>query len=117
MPYVVVEHGETPFSRSLRRRRLVVAGVIAGVEAILVLTDVVPWWTAVLAAIAAVAIYVGWAREHGSSLVRSLAWIAAASQLAVVLVPVAIVLAGLLAIVGVVALAVIALTALLLDRR
>ena len=94
-----------------------VAGVIAGVEAILVLTDVVPWWAAVLAAIAAVAIYAVWAREHVSPLVRSVAWVAAASQLVVVLVPVAIVLAGLLAIVGVVALAVIALTVLLLDRR
>jgi len=117
MSNVVVEHGEAPFSRRLRRRRFIVAGVIAGVETILVLTDVVPWWAAVLAAIAAVAIYVAWAREHVSPLVRSVAWVAAASQLVVVLVPVAIVLAGLLAIVGVVALAVIALTVLLLDRR
>ena len=117
MSFVVVEHGETPSARRLRRRRFIVAGVIAGVEAILVLTDVVPWWAAVLAAIAAVAIYVGWAREHISPLVRSVAWVAAASQLVVVLVPVAIVLAGLLAIIGVVVLAVIAITVLLLDRR
>jgi hypothetical protein len=112
-----VEHGEGSFSRSLRRRRVIVAGVIAGVEAILVLTDIVPWWAAVLAAVAAVALYVGWAREHSAPAIRSVAWVAAASQLVVVLVPVAIVLIGLLAIVGIVVLAAVALTVLLLDRR
>ena len=117
MSYVVVEHGESAFSRSLRRRRFIVAGVIAGVEAVLVLADLIPWWAAILAAIAAVAIYVGWAREHTNPIVRSVAWVAAASQLVVVLVPVAIVLAGLLAIIGIVLLAVVALTVLLLDRR
>ncbi len=81
------------------------------------LVDLIPWWVAILAAIAAVALYVGWAREHANPIVRSVAWVVAASQLVVVLVPVAIVLAGLLAIVGVVVLAVIALTVLLLDRR
>lgn len=117
MSYVVVEHGEGRISRSLRRRRFVVAGVIAVVEAVLVLVDLIPWWVAILAAIAAVALYVGWAREHGNPIVRSVAWVVAASQLVVVLVPVAIVVAGLLAIVGLVALAVIPLTVLLLDRR
>jgi len=117
MSNVVVEHGEGPFSRSLRRRRFIVAGVIAGVEAVLVLADLIPWWAAILAAIAAVAIYVGWARAHTIPIVRSVAWVGAASQLVVVLVPVAIVLVGLLALIGVVALAVIALTVLLLDRR
>lgn len=117
MSYVVVEHAEGPFSRSLRRRRFIVAGVIAGVEAVLVLADLIPWWGAILAAIAAVAIYVAWAREHSNPIVRSVAWVAAASQLVVVLVPVAIVLAGLLAIIGIVLLAVIAFTVLLLDRR
>lgn len=117
MSNVVVEHGEGSLSRTLRRRRFVVAGVIAGVEAILVLADIVPWWAAVLAAVATVAIYVVWAREHSSALVRSVAWVAAASQLVVVLVPVAIVLVGLLAIVGIVVLAAIALAVLLLDRR
>ncbi|MCY7303282.1 MAG: hypothetical protein LH654_09670 [Thermoleophilia bacterium] len=117
MSYVVVEHGEGPFSRGLRRRRFIAAGVIAGVEAVLVLADLIPWWAAVLTAIAAVAIYVGWAREHTNPIVRSVAWVLGASQLVVVLVPVAIVLVGLLALVGVVVLALLALTVLLLDRR
>jgi len=117
MSNAVVEHGEGPFSRRPRRRRLIVAGVIAGIEAALVLADVIPWWVAILAAVVAVAIHVGWAREHSAPLVRSIAWVAAASQLVVVLVPVTIVLVGLLAIVGVVVLAAVALAVLLLDRR
>lgn len=117
MSNVVVEHGEGPFSRSLRRRRVIVAGVVAAVEAILVLADLIPWWVAILAAVAAVAIYLGWARERSNPIVRSVAWIAAASQLVVVLVPVAIVLVGVLAIVAIVLLSVIALVVLILDRR
>lgn len=117
MSNVVVEHGESSFSRSLRRRRFIVVGVIAGIEAILVLADVIPWWAAILAAVAAVAIYVGWARDHPAPIVRSVAWVGAASQLVVVLVPVAIVLVGVLAIVGVVVLAALALAVLLLDRQ
>jgi hypothetical protein len=112
MSYVAVENGEGLFARSLRRRRF-----IGGVEALLVLADVIPWWAAILAAAAAVAIYVGWAREHSVPIIRSVAWVAAASQLVVVLVPVVIVLVGVLAIIGVVVLAVIALLVLLLDRR
>lgn len=117
MSNAVVEHGESSFSRTLRRRRFMVVGVVAGAETILVLADVVPWWAAILAAVAAVAIYVAWAREHPAPIVRSVAWVAAASQLVVVLVPVAIVLVGVLAIVSVVVLAAIALTVLILDRR
>ena len=113
----VVEHRESPLSRSLRRRRFVVAGVIAGLEAVLVLVGIVPWWLAVVAAVVAVTAYAGWAREHPAPFVRSVGWVAAASQLVVVLVPVGIVLLGLLALVGVVALAAVALTVLLLDRR
>jgi hypothetical protein len=114
---VVVEHGEGSFSRGLRRRRFLVAGVIAALEATLVLAGVLPWWVAVLAAFVAAALYVGWARQHRAPLVRSVAWVAAASQLVVVLVPVTIVLVGLLALAALVLLAVIALTVLLLDRR
>ncbi len=117
MSNIVVEHGESPFARRLRRRRFPIAAAIAAIEAIFVLAGIVPWWAAVLASFVAVAAYVGWARQQRSALVRSVAWIAAASQLVVVLVPVAIVLIGLLAVVGLVVLAVIALAVLLLDRR
>ncbi|MEI7759798.1 MAG: hypothetical protein WCJ67_03410 [Thermoleophilia bacterium] len=117
MSNLVVEHREGSFSRNLRRRRFIVAGSVAVVEAALVLADLVPWWAAVIAAVASVVLYVQVGREHSMPIIRSVSWIAAASQFVVVLVPVAVVLLGLLALVGVVVLAVLALTVLLLDRR
>lgn len=117
MADLVVEHHESPFTRRVRRRRFPIAMAIAIVEAVLVLLGLVPWWVAVVAGIAAVAVYAGFGREHRASGVRSATWIVAVSQLIVVLVPVAVVLIGLLALVGVVAFAAIALAVLLLDRR
>jgi hypothetical protein len=64
-----------------------------------------------------VALYVRVGRSHASPSVRTATWLAAVSQLLVVLVPVGIVFIGVLAIVVVALLAVGALTALLLDRR
>ncbi|MSO95216.1 MAG: hypothetical protein EXQ81_05405 [Thermoleophilia bacterium] len=117
MSNLVVEHREGSFSRGLRRRRFIVAGGVATVEAVLVLADLVPWWAVVVAAVAAMAFYVGVGRAHSVPIIRSVSWVAAASQLVVVLVPVAVVLLGFLAFVGVVVLAVLALIVLLLDRR
>jgi hypothetical protein len=117
MTELVVEHHESPFSRRLRRRRVQVAIGIAAVEALLLLAGVVPWWLAVAAAVVAVGLYVGYGREHAAPGVRLATWVAAVSQLIVVLVPVGIVLVGLLALVGVVVLAALALIVLLLDRR
>jgi hypothetical protein len=117
MSDLVVEHRESRFSHRLRRRRVQIAIGIAVVEAVLVLASVVPWWLAVVAAVASVALYVGFGRDHSAPGVRSATWVAAVSQLIVVLVPVGIVLVGLLAVVGVVVLAAVALAVLLLDRR
>jgi hypothetical protein len=117
MTNLVVEHRESRFSRRLRHRRIQVAIGIAAAEAVLVLVGVVPWWLAVVAAVASFALYLGVGREHGAPGVRSATWVAAVSQLIVVLVPVGIVLVGLLALVGVVVLAAVALAVLLLDRR
>lgn len=117
MSNVVVEHRESAFGRRVRRRRVQLATGIAALEAILVLTNVVPWWVAVVAAVAAIAVYVGVGRDHASPTVRAAAWVAAVSQLIVVLVPVGIVLVGVLALIGVAVLAAVVLTVLLLDRR
>lgn len=103
--------------RRLRQRRYRIAFAIAALEGILVLAGAIPWWLVVLLALAAVAGYVGWGREHASPDVRTVSWTAAVSQLVVVLVPV---LAGALVVVAafvVVVLALVALAALLLDRR
>jgi hypothetical protein len=117
MPDLVLEHGESPFSRRLRRRRAPIAVGIAAAEAVLVLLGIVPWWAAVVAAAVSVAAYVWVGGRRSAPGVRAAAWLAAVSQLIVVLVPVGIVLVGLLAVVAVVVLAAVALTVLLLDRR
>jgi hypothetical protein len=114
---VVVEHRESQFTRRLRRRRIQVAVVIAAVEGVLLLTGVLPWWVAIVAATAAVALYAWVGRDHAASGVRAVTWVAAVSQLIVVLVPLGIVLVGVLAVVIVALLAAVALTVLLLDRR
>jgi hypothetical protein len=117
MTDLVVEHRESRFSRRLRRRRVQIAIGIAAIEAVLVLASVIPWWLAVVAAVASVGLYVGFGREHVAPGVRSITWVAAVSQLIVVLVPVGFVLVGLLALVGLVVVAAVALAVLLLDRR
>lgn len=113
----IVEHRESRFARRLRRRRLQVALAVAAVEAILVVVGAIPWWLVVALAVGAVAGYIWLGRDHRNPTLRAASWVAAVSQLFVVLVPVAIVLIGLLAIVLVVLLAAAALAALLLDRR
>ena len=117
MSGLVVEHRESQFSRRLRRRRVQLAVGIAAVEALLVIVGVLPWWLVVVAAAGSVALYLWLGRDHGSPGVRAATWIAAVSQLLVVLVPVGLVVVGVLAIVVVAVLAAIALTVLLLDRR
>ncbi len=117
MSGLVVEHRESQFSRRLRRRRVQIAVGIAAVEAVLVVAGVLPWWLVVVAAAGSVALYLWLGRNHGSPGVRTGTWLAAVSQLIVVLVPVGLVVAGVLAIVVVAVLAAIALTVLLLDRR
>ena len=113
----IVEHRESRFARRLRRRRLQVALAVAAVEAILVLVGAIPWWLVVALAVGAVGGYIWLGRDHRNPTFRAASWVAAVSQLIVVLVPVAIVLIGLLAIVLVVLLAAAALAAILLDRR
>jgi hypothetical protein len=117
MSSLIVDHRDSTLSRRLRRRRGQLAVAIAIVEAILVLVGVLPWWLAVVAAVASVAVYVWVGRDHGSPVVREAAWVAAVSQLIVVLVPVAVVVVGVLALVALVLLAAGALAVLLLDRH
>jgi hypothetical protein len=117
MSGLVLEHGESQFSRRLRRRRMPIALGIAAVEAVLVVAGILPWWLVVAAAAGSVALYLWVGRDHGSPAVRAGSWLAAVSQLIVVLVPLGLVFVGVLAIVVVALLAVVALAMLLLDRR
>jgi hypothetical protein len=113
----LVEHGSTRAGRWLRARRLRFATWIAVVEGLLVVVHVIPWFVALALAGAALGFYVWLGRELRSDVVRQGSWIAAASQVLVVLVPVLVALIGGLAILAVGVLAVVALLVLFTDRR
>jgi hypothetical protein len=114
---LTIEHGSTRWGRQLRENRLKIALLIALVEGLLVVFDVVDWWIVVLLAIGSVAVYVWRGRSAGRQEVRESSWILAVSQLAVVLVPALVLVATALAIVALLLLAVVALVVLLRDRR
>jgi hypothetical protein len=112
-----IEHGQGRFGTLLHERRWhLVLGIVL-TEGILVLFDAIPWWSVLLLAAGAFALYVGVGRGHGDVAVREGTWIAAVSQLVVVLVPVLALVLTALAIVALVLLAVGVLVLLLLDRR
>ena len=81
------------------------------------LAGAIPWWFVVLLALAALAVYAAWGREHEHPDVRVVTWTAAVSQLLVVVVPLAAGALVVVATLAVVLLAVVALGALFLDRR
>ncbi len=115
--YEIVEHRQGRLGPLLRERRVHLVLWIILVEGILVVFDVIPWWSVLLAAALAFIVYVTVGRTHSSPTVREISWIAAVSQLVVVLVPVLAVVLTALAVVALVVVAVGALVMLLLDRR
>jgi hypothetical protein len=115
--HATIEHRRSRIGSALRESRLRLVLAIVIVEGLLVLFGAIPWWTVLVLAAGALALYVGIGRENKHQALHEGTWIAAVSQLAVVLVPaVALVLTTLFLIVLVVA-AVGALALLLLDRR
>jgi hypothetical protein len=114
---VVIEHGESSHVRRLRHNRTKIALVVAALEGIAVLAGAIPWWVVVLLALSGLAVWAAFGRTHANSAVRDLTWVLAASQLLVVLVPVATAIVLALAVVVLVLFAVVALVALFLDRR
>lgn len=116
MSDLVIEHGESSRGRRLRHNRVRIALVVAAIEGIVVLAGAIPWWFVVALAAAAVTLYVAVRNQARSELVQ-LAWIAAFSQAALVLVPIVASFVVLLAIVVIVAFAIVALVALARDRR
>ena len=113
----VIEHGQTRPGRWLRVRRLRIALAIAVIEGLLVVLDVVPWWGALVVAALALGFYLLLARNARSDVIRQAGWVAAASQTAVVLVPILVLIVGTVALVAVGVLAVVALVFLFADRR
>ena len=116
MSDLVIEHGEIARGRQLRHNRARIALAVAAIEGIVVLAGAIPWWVVVLLAAVAVAVYVA-VRQYERSEVVQLAWIAACSQVALVLVPVIGAVLAVLAIVTVAVFALFALVALARDRR
>jgi hypothetical protein len=112
-----IEHSGTVSSRWLRERRLKIALGIAVVEGILVVTDVIPNWLAVVVGAAILAYWFFAGRNHRWQLARQLSWTAAMSQVFVALVPLLAFVLTALAIVALVVIALVALVALLADRR
>ena len=88
--------------RWLLEHRLKIALGIAAVEGVAAVAGAIPWWVVLSLAIGAVGLYVGVGRERKSVEVRTVTWIAAVSQVLVVLVPVAAAVVATLAIVVVV---------------
>ena len=114
---LTIEHGRNRFGRALRENRLRIAFVLALVEGILVLVGEIPWWSVVLVAIVAVALYASAGRKAGREELRELFWIFAVSQVAVVLVPALALVLTAFAVVALILIAVVALVVLLRDRR
>lgn len=115
--HLVLEHRSSTLGRRAHRNRLWIALAVAAVEGLLVLVGAIAWWAVVLAAAVAVALYAWRLREHGNADVRTAGWIAAVSQLVVVLVPVLTAVAAAIVVLIIVLAAVGVLAALLLDRR
>ena len=112
-----IDHGHSRLGSTLRASRLRLVLAIVAVEGLLVLFHAIPWWAVLLLAAAAFAVYIGSARASRHQLVREAGWIAAVSQLVVVLVPVVALVLTTLAVIMLVLVAVALLAMLLLDRR
>ena len=112
----VVEHRQSSSALWLRERRLRLALLIAFVESLLVLFSAHGWRYVIIAAILAVIAY-WFVGRRGSGVVYEITWVAAASQLLAVLVPVLWVLIKTVAIIVLVGLAIFLLVALLVDRK
>jgi hypothetical protein len=101
----------------LRARRLWIALWVAALEGVLVVLDVIPGWLAIVVAVVVIGVYLLVGRSVRFDTVRQVSWIAAASQVAVVLIPVLVAVATALALIAVAVIAVVAVIALLADRR
>ncbi len=112
----VIEHGSSRTALWLRERRIRIALWIAVVEGLLVAIHVINRWVSVAVAAAAILVYFFAGRDSRSATARQLSWIAAASQAAVVLIPILLIIVGTFALVAVGVVAAIALVALFSER-
>lgn len=115
-PSAVVEHRESGPTRWLRERRISLAIGVAILEGILIVAGELSKALALIVAIAVVVGYFTLADRLKPGTGREIAWIAAASQAIVMLVPLLVFVIGTLTLIAIGAIAVVALI-LLFSRR
>ena len=113
----VLEHRERRADRWLRGNRLRVAFLIALVETILVLTNVIGWYWALGVAAVVLVFHLLLGRRAKWEWVRQLSWTAAVSQALPVLIPFVAVVVGTVLVLAIVAGAVLVLAFLVFGRR
>lgn len=115
--YPVLEHRERRADRWLRGNRLRIAFLIALVETVLVLTDVVGWFVALGVAAVVVALHLLLGRRARREWIRQLSWTLAVSQTLPVLIPIVALIVGTFLVLAIVAGAVLVLAFLVFGRR
>ena len=115
-PGAVVEHRQGPTARWLQERQVSIAIAVAIAEGVLIVAGKLSKALALVVTIGVVVLYFTLANRLRPGVAREIAWIAAVSQALVMLVPVLVILVGTLALIGIAALAVVALV-LLFSRR
>jgi hypothetical protein len=115
-PGAVVEHRQGPTSRWLHERRISLAIGVAILEGVLIVAGELSKALALIVAVAVVVGYFMLSDRLKPGIGREIAWIAAASQAIVMLVPLLVIVIGTLTIIAIAVIGLIAL-ALLFSRR
>lgn len=113
----VLEHRERRADRWLRGNRLRIAFLIALVETILVLTNVLGWYWALGGALVILTLHLLVGRRAKREWIRQLSWTAAFSQMLPVLIPFVAVAVGTFLVVAIVVGIVLVLAFLVFGRR
>jgi hypothetical protein len=115
--YGVLEHRESRSSRWLRGNRLRVAFLIALVETILVLTNVIGWYWALAVAALIFAFHFFIGRRLRWEWARQLSWTVAVSQTLPVIIPIVALVVSAVLVVAIVAAALAVLAYVIVGRR
>jgi len=112
-----IDHGSTRHGRWLRARRLKLAAWIAVAEGLLVVVHVIPRWPAIALAAGLISLYWVVGRKTTHDTLHQTTWIAAASQAAMIFIPIFVALFATVAIILLAIVAVVALFILFTDRN
>ena len=113
----VIEHGSSRPGRWLRERRLRIALWVAVIEGIFIVFHQIPVAIAIVVGIAVVVLYFTQGNRVTSDTAGQVAWIAAVSQVLVMLVPIFLIVLWSVALLFVAILAVVALVLVFSRRR